>query len=493
MSRHLFISAILISSLLIGQPAKRNDAMCEIVPAPYPRALRNPMKGFTTLNARTGHEWATLAHCYIPWNAIENDEGDGIEKIQAFCDQKWRDFPKLNVKVIPRVYLHWSGDRKYWPADMQTDDYASPQFQRRVLRLVDRLGQLWNDDPRVAFVELGIFGKWGEHHSPSPTPEMQRLVADAYAKAFPDKQVSVRQNWQHFTSQPFGEYWDSWAHYQQVWAHGKPIADLNARTGRWKQAYIGGETAYDWGLWQTQPGKDATASVSLPEHRDFIIHTIRWLHCTQLRWIGNYDAKNEDARRGAEEMQKVFGYRFVLDKVAFQPRVGNDGTMAVSFQVRNEGAAPFYYQWPVEASLLDPETRRVVWRGVFKDVDIRSWLPGDGWTEPEWIAIDKWPKKAPKPNWSDAAPGWRVPPKTYDAKATFQVDAPAGKYLLALAVLDPAGEVPSLRFATANYLKGGRHPVGLVGVGDEAGGPLPKGFALDDPHEDQRLHYVYQP
>ena len=476
-----------------GQPAQGNAAMCEVVPAPYPRALRNPMKGFTTLNGKTGHEWATLAHQYIRWNEIEDRETDGIDRIRAFCDDKWRDYPAQNVKAIPRVYLHWSGDRKFWPSDMRTDDYTSPQFQQRALRLVERLGQVWNHDPRVAFVELGIFGKWGEHHSPSPTPEMQKLLADAFARAFPDKRVSVRHAWQEFASQPFGEYWDSWAHYQQVWAHGKPLADLNARTGRWKQAYIGGETAYDWGLWEIQPGKDATASVAKPEHRDFILHTIRWLHCTQLRWIANYDARNPEARQGAEEMQKAFGYRFVLESAAFGPRVDRDGTLAVSFRVRNEGSAPFYYRWPVEASLLDPRTRAVVWRGEFGDVDIRSWLPGDGWTEPDWIAIDQWPKKAPKPNWSDAAPGWRVPPGTYEATARFRVEAPPGRYLLALAVLDPAGMAPSLRFATANYLRGGRHPLGLVGVGGETGGPLPPDFRFDDPHEDRSLHYAQGP
>ena len=29
-------------------------------------------------------------------------------------------------------------------------------------------------------------------------------------------------------------------------------------------------------------------------------------------------------------------------------------------------------------------------------------LPGDGWTEPDWIAIPQWPRKAPRPGWSAA-------------------------------------------------------------------------------------------
>ena len=486
------LSLLFVLPLLArAQPAERSDAMCEVIPLPYDRALRNPMKGFTTLNARTGHEWASLAHHYIRWNEIENDDSDGIDKIRDFCDRKWEKFPDLNVKVIPRVYLHWSGDkRKYWPADMKADDYTSPQFRARALRLVQRLGTLWNNDSRVAFVELGFFGKWGEHHSPAPTPEMQKLIADAFAEALPDKLVSVRHPWKEFTAQPFGAYWDSWAHYQQMWAHGKPIAELNATTKRWQQTYIGGETAYDWGMWETQPGKNATESVTVGRHRDFVIHSIRWLHCTQLRWIGNYDAKNPAARAGAEEMQKAFGYRFVLEKAAFDPTVAPNGRFRVAFQVKNEGAAPFYYRWPVEVALLDPKTRKVVWRDTFPDLDIRTWLSGDNWTAPEWIAIDKWPKKAPKENWSDQPARWGVPPKSYEAKGAFTIKAPAGEYLLTLAVLDPAGMLPSLRFATANYLEGGRHPIGIVAVGEGTGGPLPKDFPFASPRADKSLQYT---
>jgi hypothetical protein len=319
---------------------------------------------------------------------------------------------------------------------------------------------------------------------------MQRLVGAAFKKAFRHKHVSVRHTWKEFAEFGFGEYWDSWAHYQQMWAHGKPIRDLNARAGRWRTTYIGGETAYDWGLWKTQPGENATDSVSDPVHREFVINSIRWLHCTQLRWIGNYDAKNERARQGAEFMQMAFGYRFVLEEARFTPALGSGTKLSVSFSVRNTGAAPFYYDWPVQAALLESRSREVVWKETFDDVDIRTWLPGDGWTEPEWIAVDAWPKKAPKPHWSDAPKEWASPPRVYRVSATFDPRVPRGRYLLTLAVLDPAGMLPSLRFATANYLEGGRHPIGIVTVGTYGGGKLPESFAFDDPHEDRSLRYV---
>ncbi len=42
-----------------------------------------------------------------------------------------------------------------------------------------------------------------------------------------------------------------------------------------------------------------------------------------------------------------------------------------------------------------------------------------------------------------------------------------------------------------NYYSGGRHPIGMIGIGarvDEA--ELPAG-SFDDPHTDEALHYIY--
>ena len=139
------------------------------------------------------HEYATLARHYIKWNEIENAEDDGIDRIRAFCNEKWKGVEAANIKVIPRVYLHWSKDnQKYWPADMKADDYSSEQFNRRVRRLVARLGECWDNDPRVAFIQMGLIGKWGEHHSPDVSPEMQKLYEVAA-----DYHVPILLHWQH--------------------------------------------------------------------------------------------------------------------------------------------------------------------------------------------------------------------------------------------------------------------------------------------------------
>ena len=350
---------------------------------------------------------------------------------------------------------------------MKPGDYSSDQFCRRVLRLVERLGALWDNDPRVAFLQMGLIGKWGEHHSPSVPPEMQKLLGDAFTKAFRNKKVMVRHPWD-FKDYAFGIYWDSWAHHDQMATHGAGIEKI---APRWKVAPIGGETAYDWGRFRVQPGDNPDDTLSDPVHRRFLIDTIRRLHCNHLGWVANYDPKNEKSRTGAEEVQRAFGYRFVLDEVRYPASVVPGRSFAVSFVVRNLGSTPLYYPWPVEASLLDPSTRAPVWTGIFKDADPRSWMPGDSWDE-------KAQAYAEKPA-----------PVTVRGEFPLPSSLSSGEKILALALLDPGGRLPAARFSVVNYFKGGRHPLGRIGVGAAPPKVELDPSIFDDPSQDRSLRY----
>jgi hypothetical protein len=457
---------------------KRLENMIVIRPREYSRPLRNPLKGFTTSEPWGSNEWATLQHQYIRWNEIENDSSDGIEKIKNWCDRHFKtvrkgiqeDVDDYNVKIIPRVYLNWPPDGNYWPADMIRGDYSSPQFLGRVERLVERLGQCWDNDPRIAFVEMGIIGQWGEQHSPSVTTEMEEVLGKAFRSAFVNKKVLVRQPWD-FTEYAFGVYWDSWAHYDQMTSHGKGIEELGER---WKQEIMGGEVAYDWGNYRIQPGDDPTDTMIDPDHRSHLINTIRELHCTQLRWVSEYDESNIEAATRAEEVQKAFGYRFVIREFRFPSILHAGDPFEVSFSVQNTGSAPFYCNWPVELSLLD-EGRNLVWSEDFDSVDIREWFPGA--------------------QWDGNSQSYQTQARTYQATGAFHLDEDIrpGRYIMTLAVLDPAGRLPSLRFAIQNHHHGGRHPIAYVGIDTVIHGFEMDSTRFDDPYLDTTMHYIYDP
>ena len=192
----------------------------------------------------------------------------------------------------------------------------------------------------------------------------------------------VRHPWD-FTEYSFGIYWDSWAHVQQMDTHGRGIEKVGHR---WKTAPMGGETAYDWGKYEVQPGESPTDTLRDPGHRDFFIDTVRWLHCNHVGWVANYDHDDPEARKGAEEAQKALGYRFVIDSVRYPAQTTPGEEFQVSFSVRNTGSIGvrlkktkwFGYRDPTHKLLLSCRK----WINIIDLLDL-VFIGGDGlWDVP---------------------------------------------------------------------------------------------------------------
>jgi len=406
-------------------PATQHN-LITIYPNEYIHGIKNPLKGFrpkiiySGMDNKLDREYGTLIKMYFKWNELENNASDGVDKIKEFCDTKWGGIDQKNVKIIPRVELERPGKNSGWPDDMTTGDFTSDQFKQRVVALIQKLGKAWDNDSRVAYVEMGLIGHWGEMEFPDTNDEIKAAIAAQFIASFQNKLVMIRwPNTYNDGIYNFGYYWDSFAHQDQEYY----AFHLNNTSPRWKTAVIGGETAYNWGNVQIQAGKTPDESLSKPIHRDYIIDRIRKLHANHLGWISEYDERNDSVRVGAEIMQKALGYRFVISEVTYPGRIDSGAKFTVSFKVRNTGSSPFYYNWPVEVSLLDPKTKQPVWKQTCRNLDIRTWMPGD--------------------KWDDKSDTYTVPAEMNLINQTFQVsDLPAGEYILALAILDPAGGNP---------------------------------------------------
>ena len=454
-----------------------------IYPGEYDQAVKNPLKGFRystlyppqydqEIKKRKGykpsrpiHEYGTLIKSYFCWDELENLASDNVDKMKDVCNTRWHGLEKNNVKVIPRVYLTWPGQKEHWPSDMTPGDFTSEQFKRRVIALIRKLGQAWDNDSRVAYVEMGIIGEWGEMEFPDTNDDLKEAMAAQFNASFQHKLVMIR--WpktynDHIYN--FGYYWDSFAHHDQEYC-GFHIYNT---APKWKTAVIGGETAYNWGNVQIQPGESPDQSLTNSIHREYIIDRIRKLHANHLGWISEYNQNDKIVSAGAEIMQKALGYRFVITAATYPKRIDADTHFTVSFKVKNTGSSPFYYYWPVEISLLDPKTRQVVWKKECTDIDVRDWMPGD--------------------QWDDSTNSYAIPAETYDANQTLSLpNIPSGEYILAFAILDPAGNYPCVRFAINNYYNGGRHPIGKVGINRSIDSFVISGF--DDIKSDTSLSY----
>ncbi len=442
---------------------KSQEDLITIYPDEYHKAIKNPLKGFRP--SAPDHEYGTLIKHYFKWNELENLASDDVNKIRQVCNTRWRDIENKNIKIIPRVYLAWPGRNNIRPADMTSRDFTSNEFKQRVIALIKKLGQAWDNDSRVAYIEMGLIGDWGEMEFPDTTDEIKEAIAAQFNASFKNKLVLIR--WpktynDHIYN--FGYYWDSFAHQDQEYCG----FHINNTAPKWKTAVIGGEVAYNWGNVQIQPGQSPEISLTNPVHRDYIIDRIRKLHANHLGWISNYDQSDQNVKAGAEIMQKALGYRFVISEVSYPGRIDADSNFMISFKLKNTGSSPFYYNWPVELSLLDPNTKQAVWKKQCTDVDIRNWMPGD--------------------QWIDSTNTYAIPAENYTLSQTLLLsDIPPGEYILALGILDPAGNHPCVRFAIKNYYNGGRHPIGKVGIGQTI-----NSFAIsefDDLQSDSSLFY----
>lgn len=514
--------------------AVRCGRRVEVSMVEYEPAFRNTMKGWreffhpgvSKIRDIYPYPYGTLNKEYMQWNMMEDLPTDGVDKVIAYSNHRWAGCEEINMKIIPRAYIVWiepwhGGKDKdpsnpddlngqHWPAGIppQTSPYKNvpgewtcylevadsltpiaggyfdPAFPERVTAFVEKLGQAWDNDPRVAYVEMGIIGEWGEHHDPDIStywpphdePEhvhnrtwiegIEKTLGDAFTKAFKNKKVMVRYAYE-FKDYEFGIYWDSWSIDEEI---DRGYNEMLALGDRWKTQVIGGEITWGWGSLKLKGLKGLEGCLADDFTRTLVIEQIRNLHCNHLGGVTWADFNNKEFLEHLALVQKAMGYRYVLDKASYPARIDNGRKWKIDFSLVNTGSSPFYYSWPVEVALLDSKTHKKVWGGVIENVDIATWMPGEQWSVEE----DK----------------YLIAPEKYEINGTLSFDGvPEGEYIMALAILDPAGNVPSVRFANTNYMEGGYTVLGYVGVGCNVDDPRIDAAQFDDIQADRTLRY----
>ncbi|MFZ4402081.1 MAG: DUF4832 domain-containing protein [Bacteroidales bacterium] len=499
----------------------------------YSHAFRNPMKGLREffspgidkIREEYPYPYGSLIKEYMQWNMIEDKATDCVDKILDYSNKRWKGVQDINMKVIPRVYLIWvepwhggksknvnnPNDMKgyHWPSDMPgeispykqikgstgayvdsidkftpiTGGYFDPAFPERVEKLVEKLGKAWDNDPRVAYVEMGIIGEWGEQHDPDLStywaphdepkhvlnrtwiPGMEKVLGDAFSKAFKYKKVMVRYAYE-FKDYKFGIYWDSWSQPQEI---DRGYEEMIKRGDYWKTQPIGGEITWNWG--DLAKFKRFENVVADPYFRNYTIGQIRNLHCNHLGGITWANYNDSSFKCNAELLQKSLGYRFVISEFSYSKNINSRNEFDISFKVSNTGSSPFYYNWPIEISLLNADTHKKVWGTILKDINISNWLPGE--------------------NWDAISNKYRIPAPIYvvNKKLMLNLKLSDCKYIVAISVLDPAGMLPSLRFANKNYFTGGYHPIGYIGLGLQINDYVISDNEFDDIQNDKTLKY----
>jgi hypothetical protein len=213
------------------------------------------------------------------------------------------------------------------------------------------------------------------------------------------------------------------------------------------------------------PGASSAATLSQPEHLDYLVDLVRDIHTNHLGT--GYDLKDSAAHAGGRELQKALGYRFVIPEASYTPNIKNR-SLRVILKTVNTGSTPIYEKYPLEISLIDPRTGNKIWSETCKQVDCRTWMPGDAWNR--------------KTN------RYELLPDTNLVDVRLKVHAPDGEYLLAVTLADPYSSKPAVRFALDNYLAGGYTILGRIGVNRQPADCSLEGIAWDDISAEKLIH-----
>lgn len=235
--------------------------------------VRVPKVNTTPDNPHRGmHRWrnqnfapiqTTVQYQRFLWKDLERDDGTiDLTKL----DQFFASAALSGRRAAFRIQVVVTGDgspKRGCPADipvtictdtnpdyneLHVPQWNSSVFLQRISRLLKAIGAKYNGDPRLAWVDIGVYGNWGEWHvsgfcGERATLESLKAIIDAHATAFSKSQLLMLTDYEpgflyamnKETLKPIGMRRDSWGqvHFDKISARPETMKFINER---WKVA-----------------------------------------------------------------------------------------------------------------------------------------------------------------------------------------------------------------------------------------------------------------
>lgn len=425
-------------------------------PSETDQVLNNPYMGFV-VDARydNAKQPYSLAHMNITWRALEATKGTyTFEEIEA--NNNFSLWKSKGVKLIVRVildmptseshkdipdWLYESIQKQGTWYDMQYGKGFSPNYNNEILiqehkRLIQAIAERYNNDPQIAFIELGSIGHWGEWHTktddktniPFPKRQITEQYAHHYINAFSNKHLMIRRPMTIAKKYNMGLFNDAFG----------DITETKTEFLKWMT-----EGYTDWLTGDKQPAmpdfwtKAPSGGELFHDTKDFeyarIDDTIEQAQLTHVSWMGPTAPYGSELggklQKNIDRFLKTIGYRFVIvsESHELSAKAGED--LNVQITINNRGVAPFYFQWPLELTLQELNGNIIA--VTQSNSDIRTWLPG------KHIA---------------------------NGTLTLPANITPGNYKISAAIIDPDTKKPGVSFANEGLDANGRYVLGTVTI-----------------------------
>lgn len=261
------------------------------------------------------------------------------------------------------------------------------------LDFIRQLGENYDGDPRIACVQLGLYGEYGEWNYCGVKPEHQKLVTMSgenqerlvaqYCKYFKKTKLQARNPDMGGTPRyPLGFHDDNFVfctaeYHTPGWDAMIDAATVcdGAKEGEWYELHHLEDTFRRagnlWDRWETQMMGAEISGVMAFKNRDgelffgnmfegealnALMYCTSHFHMTFSmgfqRGGGGVPEPGTELYRNFRYAASLFGYDFTLAAAAME-----QDTLTVD--VKNVGIAPIYYDWDVELSLVDKDGNEV--------------------------------------------------------------------------------------------------------------------------------------
>ncbi len=433
------IASLSLLFISVTTVACKADSKATYTPPKSDIVLNNPLMGWAPDAMYTDYTQPhKLVYANIYLSELEPQKGiydfDFIEKKYNFDYWKSKD-----VKIILRLVLDRPNteNKKYIPdwlyKEMNEDgtwyniSYGSgfsPNYENKTLikyheEAVEALAKRYNNSPDIAFIALGSIGHWGEWHTyqaddffiPFPSQEVADIYASHYVEYFDSKKLLMRRPFTVAKENNMGLFNDMLGNKRSTKEY---ISWINNGYTDWLTK-VNQPAMPDF--WKTAPsgGEFANGNGGIGFLKDSNIETtLNQIKDTHVTYIGPNCPADRKGRlqENFDKVLKTVGYRYVIDSVKFNDSLNPGDTLELDINMKNEGVAPFYYKWPVNIALISKDKKIVYNTNI--NQDITTWLPGD---------------------------------INFNTSINLPNDLSSGDYSVAISIIDPATNNPSIKFA----------------------------------------------
>lgn len=356
------VSALLLAAVLFALLYRKTEnRVYEADTSAFPNALMGYAPAVTSADG----QGATLRYLELSWRELEPERGQyafeaieqkygldslrkaGIHLVLRFiCDK-----PKQSGSADVPDWLYETGAGAWYAnsyGEGWSPDYSDEFFRSAHAEAIAALGEHFGQDNFVSYVELGSLGHWGEWHvyddgkiSPMPSEEIRNEYVRQYIAAFPNARLLMRRPFNIAAEEGLGVYndmtgasedteeWLDWL--AEGGYYGEESGALSAIPDFWLKAPVGGEFTSS-----TDMGE--MLSAELPRTLDLIERS-------HMTFIGPKTADTAYPE-GYNEVLSRLGYRLRVSEAKLERGLlGAKLTLTVT----NDGAAPFYWDWQMNA------------------------------------------------------------------------------------------------------------------------------------------------